>query len=191
MPIDEPSDLLYRLIVHELTHQFQFDIIPTGLIRRNMPLWVFEGMSDYMTGYWRPLDIMTVRDAAVSDIVPKMSEMQDYGGFSNPRLIYNLGHAAFEFMESKWGKEGVRAYVFALRRSVIGGSDDAYQEAFQVTPEEWENYKSKLKEAYLRMDKLFHENPVWNEASIGGALSIVIHTAYHLGEIRQALCVLK
>ncbi len=87
MPIDEPPDLLYRLIVHELTHQFQFDIIPTGLIRRNMPLWTMEGMSDYMTGYWRPLDIMTVRDAAVSDIVPKMSEMQDYGGFSNPRLI--------------------------------------------------------------------------------------------------------
>ena len=138
MPIDEPPDLLYRLIVHELTHQFQFDIIPTGLIRRNMPLWTMEGMSDYMTGYWRPLDIMTVRDAAVSDIVPKMSELQDYGGFSNPRLIYNLGHAAFEFIESKWGKDGVRAYVFALRRSVIGGSDDAYQEAFQMTPEEWD-----------------------------------------------------
>src|SRR5688572_26062437 len=138
MPIDEPPDLLYRLVVHELTHQFQFDIIPTGLIRRNMPLWVFEGMSDCMTGYWRPLDIMTVRDAAASDIVPKMSEMEEYGGFSNPRLIYNLGHAAFEFIESKWGKEGVRAYVFALRRSVIGGSDDAYQEAFQITPEEWD-----------------------------------------------------
>jgi WD40-like Beta Propeller Repeat len=149
MPIDEPPDLLYRLIVHELTHQFQFDIIPTGLIRRNMPLWVFEGMSDYMTGYWRPLDIMTVRDAAVSDIVPKMSEMEEYGGFSNPRLIYNLGHAAFEFMESKWGKEGVRAYIFALRRSVIGGSDDAYQEAFQVTPEEWDQqFDRYLKERF-------------------------------------------
>ncbi len=81
MPIDEPSDLLYRLIVHELAHIFQFDIIPTGLIRRNMPLWTMEGMSDYLTGSWRPLDLMTVRDAAVSDIVPKMSEMQDYGGF--------------------------------------------------------------------------------------------------------------
>lgn len=149
MPIDEPPDLLYRLIVHELTHQFQFDIIPTGLIRRNMPLWVFEGMSDYMTGYWRPLDMMTVRDAAVSDIVPKMSEMEDYGGFSNPRLIYNLGHAAFEFIESKWGKEGVRAYVFALRRSVIGGSDDAYQEAFQITPEEWDQqFDRYLKERF-------------------------------------------
>ncbi|MCC7179513.1 MAG: hypothetical protein IT177_14120, partial [Acidobacteria bacterium] len=138
MPIDEPSDLLYRLITHELTHIFQFDIIPTGLIRRNMPLWTMEGMSDYMTGYWRPLDLMTVRDAAVSDIIPKMSEMQDYGGFSNPRLIYNLGHAAFEFMEARWGKEGVRQYIFALRRSVIGGSDDAYEEAFQMSAEEWD-----------------------------------------------------
>ena len=46
MPLDEPSDLLYRLTVHELTHQFQYDIIPTTLVRQNMPLWVFEGMSD-------------------------------------------------------------------------------------------------------------------------------------------------
>ena len=61
----------------------------------------------------------------------------------------------------------------------------------KVTPEEWEDYKAKLKAAYLRMDKLFHENPTWNEDTIGGALSIVVHTAYHLGEIRQALCTLK
>src|SRR5918996_367905 len=98
MPMDEPSDLLYRLTVHELTHVFQFDIIPTSLIRSNMPLWVMEGMSDYLTGIWRPIDLMTVRDAAVADIVPKMTELQDYGDFSSPRLIYNLGHAVFEFI---------------------------------------------------------------------------------------------
>ncbi|MBI4733081.1 MAG: hypothetical protein HY781_13330 [Chloroflexi bacterium] len=56
---------------------------------------------------------------------------------------------------------------------------------------EWETLKADLKKAYQRMDKLFHENPIWNEAAIGGALSIVVHTAYHLGEIRQALCVLR
>ena len=61
----------------------------------------------------------------------------------------------------------------------------------KVTPEEWGSYKSKLKDAYQRMDKLFHENNLWNEDKIGGALSIVVHTAYHLGEIRQALCTLK
>jgi len=61
----------------------------------------------------------------------------------------------------------------------------------KVTPEEWDDYKRKLKEAYLRMDKLFRENPLWNDDTIGGALSIVVHTAYHLGEIRQALCSVK
>jgi len=61
----------------------------------------------------------------------------------------------------------------------------------KVTPQEWEGLKEKLKQAYQRMDKLFHENNIWNEDTIGGALSIVVHTAYHLGEIRQALCTLK
>ena len=61
----------------------------------------------------------------------------------------------------------------------------------KVTAEEWKEYKRKLKDAYQRMDKLFHENKLWNQDTMGGALSIVVHTAYHLGEIRQALCTLK
>lgn len=61
----------------------------------------------------------------------------------------------------------------------------------KVSQEEWDDYKNKLRAAYERMNKLFNENPMWNEDTIGGALSIVVHTAYHLGEIRQALCTLK
>jgi hypothetical protein len=149
MPMDEPSDLLYRLIVHELTHVFQFDIIPTSLIRSNMPLWVMEGMSDYLTGIWRPIDLMTVRDAAVADIVPKMTELQEYGSFGNLRMIYNLGHAAFEFIESRWGKEGVRQFIFSLRKSVIGGGDNAFEEAFQMEPDEWDQqFDRYLKERF-------------------------------------------
>ena len=138
MPMDEPPDMLYRLIVHELTHIFEFDIIPTSLIRRGVPLWVNEGLSDYMTGIWRPIDLMTIRDAAVADIIPRMTRLEGYGQSSNPRLIYNLGHAVFEFIESKWGKEGLRQYLFALRKSVIGGGEDAYQEAFKLAPEDFD-----------------------------------------------------
>jgi hypothetical protein len=61
----------------------------------------------------------------------------------------------------------------------------------KVSPEEWESLKDKLRGAYQRMDQLFRENKTWNEDTIGGSLSIVVHTAYHLGEIRQALCTLK
>ena len=65
------------------------------------------------------------------------------------RLIYNLGHAVFEFIEAKWGKEGIRQFLFALRKSVIGGGEDAYEEAFQMKPDEFDQaFERYLKERF-------------------------------------------
>jgi hypothetical protein len=138
LPIDDPPDQLYGLITHELTHQFEFDIIPTTLIRRSVPLWVNEGLSDYERGQWSSSDLMQVRDAAIADIVPKMSEMEGYGNSGNVLLVYNLGHAVFEFIEAKFGKEGVRQFLFSLRKSVIGGGEDAYEEALRMKKDEFD-----------------------------------------------------
>ena len=60
----------------------------------------------------------------------------------------------------------------------------------KVTPEEWDQMRANLKATYQRINTLFHQNQTWNQDTIGGSLSIVVHTAYHLGEIRQALCTL-
>ncbi|HEY7290728.1 MAG TPA: hypothetical protein VH583_12905 [Vicinamibacterales bacterium] len=148
-PIDDPPDRLYGLIVHELTHQFEFDIIPQTLIRRSVPLWVNEGLSDYERGQWEPLDLMVVRDAAIADIVPKMSQLEGYGTAGPSRLIYNLGHAVFEFIEAKYGKEGIRQFLFALRKSVIGGGEDAYEEALKLKKEEFdEAFERYLKDRF-------------------------------------------
>ena len=125
LPIDEPPDELYRLITHELTHIFEFDIIPRGMLSSDVPLWVDEGLADHLAGVWNPLDLMMVRDAAVSDIVPKMTEPDEFFGFSSPRLPYNLGHAAFEFIEAREGKEGIRQFLLALRTNILGGGGDA------------------------------------------------------------------
>ena len=146
LPIDEPPDQLYRLVTHELTHQFAFDIIPRSVIRRGIPLWVDEGLADYMAGVWRPVDLMAVRDAALSDIVPRMSEFVDYGGFANARVVYNLGHAAFEFIEERWGKEGVRQFLFSLRKTAIGGGGDIYEDAFDISADEFDD----AFESYIR-----------------------------------------
>ncbi|HET7216418.1 MAG TPA: hypothetical protein VFJ02_00155 [Vicinamibacterales bacterium] len=148
LPIDEPSDALYRLITHELTHIFEFDIIPRSLLRRGLPLWVDEGLADYMTSYWNAFDLMTVRDAAISDNVPSMSDFQGVA-FVDGRLPYNLGHAAFEFIESRWGKEGLRQFLFALRKNVIGGGESAYEEAFRLKAEEFdEQFEKYLKDRF-------------------------------------------
>jgi WD40-like Beta Propeller Repeat len=149
LPIDDPPDMLYGLITHELTHIFEFDIIPQSLIRRSVPLWVNEGLSDYERGLWNPIDLMQVRDAAVADIVPKMTELEGYGNTNNPRLIYNLGHAVFEFIEAKFGKEGIRQFLFSLRKSVIGGGEDAYEEALKMKKDEFDQaFEKYLKDRF-------------------------------------------
>jgi len=149
LPIDNPPDRLYGLIVHELTHIFEFDIIPQGLITQGVPLWVNEGLSDYERGAWTPLDLMTIRDAAVADVIPKMSELRGYVPGANVRLVYNLGHAVFEFIEERWEKEGIRQFLFALRKSVIGGGDDSYQEAFRLSADEFDQaFNRYLKERF-------------------------------------------
>lgn len=147
LPIDEPPDQLYRLITHELTHVFEFEIIPRGIMAGGLPLWVDEGLANYMAGYWNILDLMQVRDAALTDSVPKISEFE-----SQPlsgRLPYSLGHATFEFIESRWGKEGLRQFLFSLRKSVIGGGGSAFEEALKVKPEEFdEQFDRYLKERF-------------------------------------------
>lgn len=61
-----------------------------------------------------------------------------------------------------------------------------------VTPEEWEELKARLRAAYTAIRALVADTQEWSDANqIGGAIATIVHTAYHLGEIRQALCTLK
>jgi len=150
LPIDEPPDKLQGLITHELTHIFEFDLIPRSIMQRNIPLWVDEGLADYERGIWDTLDLMTIRDAAVTDQIPKLSRLDEALDFGNPRVVYNLGHAAFEFMEARFGKEGIRQFLYTLRKNIVGGGlEDIYQQAFRMKPEEFdESFEKWLKERF-------------------------------------------
>ena len=69
--------------------------------------------------------------------------------------------------------------------------DEIWRTTSQVTPQEWEAIKQGLRESYERIRALIHDVAAWpSEREIGGAMALVVHSAYHLGEIRQALCTL-
>jgi hypothetical protein len=152
LPIDEPPDELQGLITHEMVHAFAFDLIPRGIgfgiSQSPIPLWVDEGLADYFRGIWEPLDLMMIRDAAITDQVPKLSEaaFQPLSG----RLVYNMGHAAFEFIEARYGKEGIRQFLYSMRKGLLGGSSQGvFKQAFRTTPEEFDNEFDKwLKERF-------------------------------------------
>jgi hypothetical protein len=152
IPIDEPPDKLQGLITHEMTHAFEFDLIPRGIgfgiSQQPIPLWVDEGLADYFRGIWDPLDLMMIRDAALTDKVPKLSraEFEPLSG----RLVYNMGHACFEFMEARYGKEGIRQFLYTLRKGILGGGrEDIFKQAFRTTPDEFDAAFDKwLKERF-------------------------------------------
>lgn len=61
-----------------------------------------------------------------------------------------------------------------------------------VTPEQWAGLIQQLRDTYQRVLGTMRSFESWDhEDKFGGALAMLIHTAYHLGEIRQALCVLQ
>jgi hypothetical protein len=69
---------------------------------------------------------------------------------------------------------------------------DIWRRVNKVSPQAWTALKGQLKQTYQRVQAMLRNVKDWDdERPIGGALAIVVHTAYHLGEIRQALCVVK
>jgi hypothetical protein len=70
--------------------------------------------------------------------------------------------------------------------------DKIWRETSAVTPEEWDALKSSLRQSYDRIKTLINNTTEWSsERQIGGIIATIAHTAYHLGEIRQALCSVK
>ena len=93
--------------------------------------------------------------------------------------------------------EHVRFYLHVLQdymqQKEVGKVDwEASWYLKTVTPEDWEALKQRLKSTYHDLTALIKGFETWqSEYQLGGALAIVVHTAYHLGEIRQALCTIK
>lgn len=91
----------------------------------------------------------------------------------------------------------VTFYLEVLERYVVQHDTsrvdwgEVWRTVSAVTPEEWSVLKSRLEATYRRIFNIFQDYPTWDEDSMGGSLACVVHTAYHLGEIRQALCMLK
>ena len=92
---------------------------------------------------------------------------------------------------------GILIYLEVLERYVVHHDStpvdwgEVWRTVEKVSPEEWDGLKTKLRESYRRITEIIHAQDVWDEDSIGGAMAMVVHSAYHLGEIRQALCTLQ
>ncbi|HEX7999603.1 MAG TPA: hypothetical protein VF528_14545 [Pyrinomonadaceae bacterium] len=94
--------------------------------------------------------------------------------------------------------EHVRFYLDVLndmmRKKEVTKVDwrEIWQNVRGVTPEEWEEMKRRLQASYHRVLTTMENYEKWEgEYGVSGSLAVLVHTAYHLGGIRQALCAIK
>jgi hypothetical protein len=84
--------------------------------------------------------------------------------------------------------------VKAVRENSFSEVDwgEIWRAVERVTPQEWAQIQVELREAYNEIQNLVKETTEWpGPNQIGGAIAVIAHSAYHLGEIRQALCTIK
>jgi hypothetical protein len=70
--------------------------------------------------------------------------------------------------------------------------DEIWRTVRTVSEEEWKAIQGELRHSYNRILAFIDAQPGWpSEDYLAGGMTVVVHTAYHLGEIRQALCTLQ
>jgi hypothetical protein len=124
LPI-EPVEGRAALLIHELAHQFAFEMIP---LSTGIPAWIHEALADHEAGSWTPLEVVRLRDAAVRDAVPSIT--------SGVELDRVWGHAMFDFVAAEYGSQGLRRYLTILRN--IASPVEAVRMAFGVTRDDFD-----------------------------------------------------
>jgi Tol biopolymer transport system component len=146
LPIDGPPDEVYKLLVHELTHIFEFSILYGDSLRRTLrsspPLWIMEGLASYIAEDESNIDKMVIRDAVVNNIIPPVEELTQLSF-----LNYRYGNAIFDYINEDFGAAGIRNFLFEYRKVLLTNSvRKAIRDAFGIELDEFNRRFNK----YLR-----------------------------------------
>jgi len=130
-----------HVLGHELVHSFQYDIAlrrdNQGFSLRNLPLWLVEGMAEYLSvGRKDPHTAMWLRDAVLREDLPTVQQMtrnmRDY-------FPYRYGQAYSAYIGGKYGDAAVTD-LYKLSGRV--GVDSAFVYALGITADslstEWQ-----------------------------------------------------
>jgi len=136
-----------HVLVHELVHAFQFDILYNGTGMSllsgqgffQMPLWFAEGMAEYLSlGGMESNADMFLRDGTLNGVLPPLEYAGNY-------TVYKMGQSAIGYLIERYGEERFRE---VLRRSrQMRNFDRAFQRTYDLTvrkfDEQWREHLQK------------------------------------------------
>ncbi|MEL6123482.1 MAG: hypothetical protein AAFR14_07150, partial [Bacteroidota bacterium] len=168
MPVTFSNQQTHQVLGHEIVHAFQFNIIIGGdstSIRNlsNVPLWVIEGMAEYMSiGRVDPFTAMWMRNAILNNDVPSLQRM------ANPRYFpYRYGQTAWSFLAGTFGDQTLKPFLEeSAKYGLEAGAYLTFGQSFDNLSNMWENALSthfkphlgEMKESTIGKTLLSSEN---------------------------------
>lgn len=105
---DGSNNNFWHLIRHELVHVVVNDMIyggniqsvVSGRVRLQIPLWMNEGLAEYISMGWDTNADMILRDIATNTDIPNINELDYY-------LAYKGGQSVYRFIAERYGDQKI------------------------------------------------------------------------------------
>ncbi|KPJ54356.1 hypothetical protein AMJ39_01110 [candidate division TA06 bacterium DG_24] len=120
VPFNGSYEDFRHVIVHELTHAFQFDLLYGdafgSLLSRQYfyqpPLWLMEGVAEFQSIESLTETNMILRDAAIYDALIPIDRLEFYGGSF---IVYKEGESVIRYVAQSYGRQKVGEILHQVR----------------------------------------------------------------------------
>jgi Tol biopolymer transport system component len=147
IPFDGSHEEFKHVIHHELVHMFINDYMYGGslqnLITKQIsyviPLWMNEGLAEYLSGEWNTASDMWIRDLTLN--YGELPSFNQLGGY----LAYRGGQSVWRFITTKWGEEAIAEIFYQIKKkkSVEDGVREALGMKLSEINRQWHEYLKK------------------------------------------------
>jgi Tol biopolymer transport system component len=147
IPFDASNREFKHVIHHELVHAFINDSVYGGSlknmvansIRVQIPMWMNEGLAEYLSSGWDTNSEMWIRDLAING--KEFPEIYQLTGY----MAYRGGQSVWNFITEKWGEESIAEIFYQLKKAnnVETGFKKALGIDLKKLNEQWHQYLKK------------------------------------------------
>jgi Tol biopolymer transport system component len=147
MPFMETNSQTDHVLGHELVHAFQYHLIQDTLslnALNNLPLWMVEGLAEYMSiGYVDAHTALWLRSAVANIKLPSLKDLTNRPDLYFP---YRWGQAFWAYTTGIYGDAIIPRLFIETGRS---GYDQAIKNLFKIDEKEFSNrWKEAIRSAY-------------------------------------------
>ncbi len=139
VPFTGSYDDFRHVLAHELVHVFQYHILFKGFKSPistassfRIPLWVMEGMAEYLSQGWDDEADIYIKDLVINDKILSIEELSNVYGY----IDYKEGQAIYRFIDEMFGRDKIGEFFHSMKFK--GSLEGAVKKTFNMPLEEFD-----------------------------------------------------